>query len=507
MSRNIKFGTDGWRGIMADDFTFDNVRLVSRAIAGYINAHKMGDKGVVIGYDNRFLSDRFADTVAATMAENGIPVYKTESPTPTPVTAFGVKLWDTAGAVMITASHNPPEYNGLKFIPDYAGPALPHITREIERNLDRLQKNFWGRMGAVIPGKWDQEQASALEEAVVGGDTAGIIARVVNNKKKAGVKEINPFPDYARHMNRLVDVEAIGRAGLRVIVDPMYGCGIGYLEGLLREAGAEVYEIQCRRDPLFGGNLPEPKGKLLGELKEWVINEKAHLGLAMDGDADRFGIIDAGGTYITPNQFLPLLYYHLVKSRGMQGPVTRTVATTHLLDRMAEKFGQEVFETPVGFKYIGRNLLERGCILGGEESGGLSIKGHIPEKDGILAGFLAAEMVAVHGKSLGELLQDLYDQFGPVFSKRRDVHTSREEKERVLVKMKDFNPEKLAGVPVASRVTLDGVKLVLQDGSWVLVRPSGTEPLFRIYAEAESENRVQELQEEVCEKLGLKDNS
>lgn len=495
MPKKIKFGTDGWRGIMAEDFTFDNVRLVSRAVADYINARGMGGKGIVVGYDNRFLAGRFADTVAEIMVKNGIPVYKTQSPTPTPVTAFGIKSWDAAGAVMVTASHNPPEYNGLKFIPEYAGPALPNITSEIENNIKRLQGGF--------PGLWDQEQSLALAEMPVEEKTAGLTMDAVDSEIKPQIKEIDPFPDYARHMSNLIDVKVIRRAGLRVIVDPMYGCGIGYLEGLLREAGADVQEIQCCRDPLFGGNLPEPTGKLLGALKEWVLEEKANMGLAMDGDADRFGIIDADGTFITPNQFLPLLYYHLVKSRGIEGPVTRTVATTHLLDIMAAKFGQEVYETAVGFKYIGQNLLEKGCVLGGEESGGLSIKGHIPEKDGILAGFLAAEIVATYGKSLGELVKELHNEFGPIFSNRLDARTSPEQKERILTEIQHFAPGQLAGVQVVSRITVDGIKLVLEDGSWVLVRPSGTEPLFRIYAEAKNENRVKELQQEMCNKLGL----
>ncbi|MTI85761.1 MAG: phosphoglucomutase/phosphomannomutase family protein [Firmicutes bacterium] len=503
MAKMIKFGTDGWRGIMAEDFTFDNVRLVSRAIADHINDKEMAEKGIVIGYDNRFLADRFANTIADTMVESGIPVYKTETSTPTPVTAFAIKTWDTAGAVMITASHNPPEYNGLKFIPDYAGPALPHITGKIETNIKRLQGGRSGTM-TVIPGKRDQEEATALAEMPVEDHTPGLTMEAVDGGIRPGIKEINPFPGYSRHMTNLIDVKAIGRAGLKLIVDPMFGCGIGYLESLLREAGAEVQEIQCRRDPLFGGNLPEPSAKLLGELKEWVLEEKADLGLALDGDADRFGLIDSDGSFITPNQFLPMLYYHLVKNRGMRGPVTRTVATTHLLDRMAGEFGEEVYETAVGFKYIGQNLLEKGCVLGGEESGGLSIKGHIPEKDGILAGLLAAEIVAVHGKGLREFLQELYQEFGSVYSNRLDVHTSPEEKERVLAEIQDFVPDRLAGVPVEKRITLDGVKTVLKDGSWVLVRPSGTEPLFRIYAEAENEGRVKELQQEMCNKLGLK---
>lgn len=502
MYKKIKFGTDGWRGIVAADFTFDNVRLVSQAIADHINDRGMGKMGIVVGYDNRFLAGRFAGAVAEVMVQNGIPVYKTQSPTPTPVTAFAIKTWNTAGAVMITASHNPPEYNGLKFIPEYAGPALPEITLKIENNIESLQGGIWGR--------WDQEQALALAEMPVDRKMPGSTVSVVENEILEGknvqvkIREINPFPDYARHMSKLIDLKSIGRAGLSIIVDPMCGCGIGYLENLLQGAGVKVRGIRCYRDPLFGGNLPEPSGRLLGGLKKMVLDEKADLGLALDGDADRFGIIDAGGAYITPNQFLPLLYHHLIKKWGVPGPVTRTVATTHMLDRMAAKFGQEVFETAVGFKFIGQNLLERGCILGGEESGGLSIKGHIPEKDGVLAGFLAAEMVAVHKKTLGQLLEDLYREFGTIYSHRLDVRTELEQKNRIMTEIQAFDPDRLAGSQVMSRISIDGVKFVLEDGSWVLIRPSGTEPLFRIYAEANHKNRVQELQAEVCAQLGLK---
>lgn len=495
MDKKIKFGTDGWRGIMADDFTFENVRIVSRAIARYLNDNGIGHNGIVVGYDNRFLSDRFAEIVSGVMAGKGIPVYKTSRPAPTPVTAYAVKHWQTAGAVMLTASHNPPEYNGIKFIPHYAGPALPHVTQEIEGNISKIQQGI----PAGPRGKWDHEQSVGLAELPASSD----YKMTETSMFKAEIKEIEPFPHYVAHMKELIDMDAIGRARLKVIVDPMYGCGIGYMESLLRDAGVEVHEIQCCRDPLFGGNLPEPTGKLLGELKEWVSDEGAHLGLAMDGDADRFGIIDHDGTYITPNQFLPLLYYHLVEGRGITGPVTRTVATTHMLDRMAVKYSQQVFETAVGFKYIGQNLLDNNCVLGGEESGGLSIKGHIPEKDGILGGLLAAEIVAVYGKSIGELLKDIAGKFGPIFSNRLDIHTSLEEKKRVLMEVEEFLPAALGGIPVVSRITLDGVKFVLEDNSWVLVRPSGTEPLFRIYAESESEQKVKKLQSEICNKLGL----
>ncbi|HHW44600.1 MAG TPA: phosphoglucomutase/phosphomannomutase family protein, partial [Desulfotomaculum sp.] len=314
---------------------------------------------------------------------------------------------------------------------------------------------------------------------------------------------IDPRPAYFNHVQTLVDLGAIGRAGLKVMVDPMYGAGIGYLEDLLGEHGVRVEVIHNRRDPLFGGGLPEPTGKSLGELRSLVLERQAHLGLALDGDADRFGIIDRDGSYIPPNQFLPLLYYHLLTAREQRGPVARTVATTHLLDRLARAFEQEVYETPVGFKYIGQHMLEKNCLLGGEESGGLSVRGHIPEKDGILAGLLAAEMVAVHGKGLGDLLEDIWSRFGRLYSERLDMHTSATGKERVLGLLKELNPPVLGGLQVERRIAVDGIKLVLENGSWVLVRASGTEPLFRIYVEANSEEELHRLQQAMREMLGL----
>ncbi|MCF8011495.1 MAG: phosphoglucomutase/phosphomannomutase family protein [Clostridiales bacterium] len=498
MSKKVKFGTDGWRGIIADDFTFDNVRMVSGAISDYINAHDMGEHGVVVGYDNRFMSDKFADVVSDILVENSIPVYITESSTPTPVTAYGVKSRNASGAVMITASHNPPEYNGIKFIPEYAGPALPEITKEIEENINKQQ----GGPETISANNMNYEAASTLaEKTAVEAATKSFINDM--HKEKAEKKKVNLFDDYSQHIRELVDVKAIKNAGLKLVVDPMYGCGAGYLERLLREAGVDVIEIECCRDPLFGGSLPEPSKEHLGDLRKWVTEEKAHMGLAMDGDADRFGIIDQDGSYVSANQFLPIIYYHLLKSRGITGPVTRTVATTHLLDRMAKRYGQEVFETPVGFKYIGENLRKKGCALGGEESGGLSIKGHIPEKDGVLAGLLAAEIIAVHQKNLDELTSELHEEFGPVYSKRVDIKTTPKEKEKILAEIRDFAPRELAGSEVTLRTSVDGVKLVLQDNSWVLIRPSGTEPVFRVYAEAKDESRVKELQKEFCRKLGL----
>ncbi|TEB08983.1 phosphoglucomutase/phosphomannomutase family protein [Pelotomaculum propionicicum] len=470
--QKISFGTDGWRGILAEDFTFDNVRLVARAVADYMLDHDLAARGVVVGYDNRFFSGRFASAIAGVFAGLGIPVLLTGRSTPTPVVAFAVKRHNAGGAVMLTASHNPPEYNGFKFIPEHAGPALPHVTAEIEENINKLRQE--GTVGEIRPPA-----------------------------AKAAVTRIIPYAAYSRHLARLVDMDAIEKAGLQVVVDPMYGAGIGYLENLLMQAGASVEAIHNVPDPLFGGGLPEPTGKTLSLLREKVVKEGAHLGLALDGDADRFGIIDAGGEFITPNQFLPILLYHLLTVKGLRGPVARTVATTHLLDRIAGSFDLPVEETPVGFKYISQCLAERGALLGGEESGGLSVQGHVPEKDGILAGLLAAEIVAVHGRSLTGLLERLFSEYGRSCSERLDVRTPGTEKERVMEVLKNLRPADLAGRRVLGRVDVDGVKLLLEGGAWVLIRASGTEPLFRIYTEAGTPEEIKELQTSVKTVLNL----
>ncbi len=496
--KKIKFGTDGWRGIIADDFTFENLRIVSQAVADYVNGRDMGHKGIVVGYDNRFLSDRFADTVADVMIQNGIKVYLADGPLPTPVTAFAVKVHDAAGAVMLTASHNPPEYNGFKFIPDYAGPALPYITEAIEENIDRLQRGD----GQQRPFLQEQALEMAVAQAPVDAGALHPAAPVVPRVAERIV--IDPRSEYFEHLEQLVDMEAIAGSNLQVMVDAMHGSGMGYLDVMLDRAGISVEPCRCYRDPLFGGSLPEPTGQTLARGCEWVKERGGRLGLALDGDADRFGIIDSCGVYITPNQFLPLLYHHLITKKGLAGPVTRTVATTHMLDRIAKRHGQAVYETAVGFKYIGQNLLEKGCVLGCEESGGLSIKGHIPEKDGILAGLLATEMVALNGKSLHEIAEDIAKEYGGrLYSERLDVHTSVAKKQIVMERLQRFSPARLAGTPVTERIILDGVKLVLDSGEWVLVRASGTEPLFRIYVESDRLERINELGRDVVLQIGL----
>lgn len=471
---NIKFGTDGWREIIAREFTFENVKYVSQSIADYVCDQAMSDRGVVIGFDNRFLSEHFAQAVAEVLCGNGIQVFMTGRATPTPVTAFAVKHLKAAGAVMLTASHNPPEYNGIKFIPEYAGPALPYITDQIEVNLNKVLAER-----KINDLAYDKAKAQGM------------------------VTDIDPFNDYISHLKTVVDLDIITKANLKIVVDPMFGAGIGYLDRILEDAGCDVTVIHGHRDPLFGGSMPEPSAKVLTELRDMVISTKADLGLAMDGDADRFGIIDSDGTYITPNQVLYLVYYHLINSRGIKGPVARSVATTHMLDRIAGSYDLVVEETPVGFKYIGESMMKKGSILGGEESGGLSITGHIPEKDGILAAALIAEVVATEKTSVREVLKKLDQQFGLLVSERLDIHTTVENKAKVLNNIKEAAPPEIAGLTVTKITSVDGKKFILEDGSWVLIRASGTEPLFRIYVESEDAEKLKKIQMATKEMLGL----
>lgn len=460
----IKFGTDGWRAIIADEFTFSNVRKVVQAIADYL-LDETDNCQIVIGYDHRFLAENFAASAAEVLAGNGFIVFLPERAIPTPVTAFAVKDLKVAGAIMFTASHNPPEYHGLKFIPSYAGPAVPEITSKIEEKIAR------------------QAEIKRLDLNMA--------------RSKGLIQPFDPRERYLKHLEDLLDMETLGRSGLKIVVDPLYGAGLGYLENLLSRAGCQVETIHNWRDPLFGGKLPDPSARGLEELAERVRLQGAHLGLALDGDADRFGVVDADGTYFTANQVLFLVLAHLVETRGQRGGVARTVATTHLLDRLARAYGLEVEETPVGFKYISQALLHKGCILGGEESGGLSIRGHIPEKDGILATGLVAEIRARAGRPLKDLLAELLERYGPLVSERLDLHVSPELKEKVLNKLTSYEPAKLGGQPVIGRITIDGVKFLLADGSWALVRPSGTEPLFRVYIEAPQLETLRRIREDL----------
>lgn len=447
---NIVFGTDGWRDLIAEGFTFGNVRIVAAAIADYVKSAYPQDRPVLVGYDTRFLAREFAETVVAVLQSRGLKTLLAKRDVATPVIAFAARELNTAGAIMLTASHNPPQYCGIKYIPDYAGPATKDITDTIVANVKRIQA-----------------EASDLPTGRVAGE------------------EFDPQASYFAWIRQLVPGTELKQSKLKVVYDALYSTGRGYLDTLLSEYGCEVKTLHGERDPLFGGGMPEPAVKQLVELIETVKREKADLGLATDGDSDRFGVVDTHGTFYTPNQVIALLLRHLVKNRGAKGVVVRTVATTHLIDRLAARYGVEVRETPVGFKWVGEKMRQEPVIIGGEESGGLSIIGHIPEKDGILANLLVADMVATEGKPIAAIWQDLVAEVGWNPANRRlDLHLSEQAKAEVLRLFLDRTPTEVAGLKVTDVSRKDGVKLTLSDGSWILARPSGTEPIIRVYLEA-----------------------
>ena len=463
-SSKIAFGTDGWRAVMAREFTFDNVALVAQAIADHVNGTGKAHKGVLVGYDARFLSEQFCAVVADVLGANGIPALIPDRDTPTPVIAYSIRARDLAGAVMLTASHNPPEYNGIKFIPDYCHPALPDITDAITVRIKELQADpSQVKTGGPVP------------------------------------ETIDPKPDYFAHVRTLINMQAITDAKLSVCIDPLYATGRGYLSELLEEAGCTVRVIHNERNPLFGGSLPEPNEKNLRELSALVQETGADLGLSFDGDADRFGMIDKTGTYLTNNQVIALAFYYWIKTRFDKGSVVRTVATSGLIDAIAKHFGFAVIETPVGFKWVGNALATSDAIVGGEESGGLSVKGHIPEKDGIVADLVITEMVATTGKTPLQNLAEITELVGAFYSDRIDITLPEDAKQKLMADLKANPPSEVGGKKVESVSKIDGVKMVRDDSSWLLIRPSGTEPLVRCYMEARQEAEIEDLKRAVHE--------
>lgn len=456
----IKFGTDGWRAIISDEFTFANVDRVAKAVALYLIQRKFNNRPLIIGYDPRFLADKFAQEVARVMEAAGIDVFLTERDTPTPIVAWEVRDKRAAGAVMLTASHNPAEYCGIKFIPDYAGPADESITKELQENSNK---------------DVDLPKAS----------------------RKGVVERFEPRDRYMEYIGSFVDPSLIRRARLKVVYDAMYGAGRGYLDRVLEKYGCRVEVLNCERDVLFGGKSPEPTDENLGELKGRVKELCADVGLANDGDADRFGVVDEQGQFLHANIVFPLIFDYLVSQKGYTGSVVRSVATTHLIDRIADRHKIKVHETPVGFKHIARIMIDDDVIIGGEESGGISIKGHIPEKDGLLANLLIVEMIASHGKPLSAIWQDLTGRLGEIHTLRTNLHLSEGGKASLMKKLSADTPTDLAGLKVRQVNKLDGVKLVLSDGSWVLARPSGTEPLVRVYAESDKKEKLAVISEAV----------
>ena len=459
----ITFGTSGWRGILCEDFTFDNVKVVVQAIADTIKASGEQEKGIVIGCDTRFMGQRFVEASARVLAGAGIKAYICERDTPTPVISYEILRRGAAGGINFTASHNPPEYNGVKFSPSSGGPALPETTSEIER-----------RANAMIGTGCFRELS-------------------LSDAGKQGLMEvINPHDDYMKSLEQKVDFDAIGKLG-KVALNPMYGTARGYLDEPLSMRGIPYTIINGRPDPYFGGHPPEPSEAHIPDFIALVKNDPdIQLGLATDGDADRFGILDADGSYIEPNYIIALLLDYLIRVRKLEGGVARSVATSHLIDAVAKKHGVPVYETPVGFKYIGELISQDKLVIGGEESAGLTIKGHVPEKDGILACFLVAEMVAREGKSIRELLDRLYGEVGRFVTRRDNLKLSPELEIAYSNKINAL-PAEVAGTKVKEIIRIDGTKLLLDDGSWMLFRKSGTEPVVRLYGEASNDARLAEV--------------
>src|SRR5215467_4482607 len=429
----IKFGTSGWRGLIAKDFTFDNVRLATQGIAEYLASHPAsnGSRQVILGYDTRFLGREFSLAAAEVLAASGLIPLLCNRDTPTPVIAHTIRARKAIGGINMTASHNPAEYQGLKFSTSNGAPAAPEVTKQLEANVARLQQQNWTFKAAVV-GTYQ-------------------------------CKTFDPQPAYFRQIHKLVDFAAIKRARLKVAVELMYGTGHGYLDTLLEEAGAKITVFHNELNPLFGGHHPEPNAEGMAEVSKFVRSGKAQLGLGLDGDADRFGIVDKDGTWLTPNQVLALALYHLKKNRGWTGAVVRTVPTSHQVDAVAALLGVKVHETPVGFKYIGALMESEPIIVGGEESGGLSVKGHVPEKDGILACLLMAELVAMEGKSLGRILKELEKQTGEFHTERINVKIQPETKEALLAKL-GSGLDSIGPFQVEKFITTDGYKYLLPNG-------------------------------------------
>ena len=465
---SIRFGTDGWRAVISDSFTFDNVRLVAQAIADMFRAdHNGSEITFVVGYDTRFLSDRYAKTVAGVLAANGIRVLLTERFAATPAVSYAIVDQQAAGGVMITASHNPPRYNGIKLKAAYGGSASPDDSRRVEKVLRaNLQA---GRQPREMP----------LEEGI----------------RQGMITYFDPYPAYARHIRSLVDLDAIARSGLPIAIDAMYGAGIGYTDRLLQEAGMEPLTLHQEMNPGFGGLHPEPIAKHLVALSDLMRESGAMLGLATDGDAARIGAMGPDGEFIDPHCIMALTLDYLLQ-KGERGAVVKTVSTTQMLNLLGEEHDLEVIETPVGFNYISDLMLSRDVLIGGEESGGISIKGHIPEGDGVLMGLLLAALVAAPGGDIMALLARLMDRIGHFAYARHDYETRPFSKPELVQQLTATAPEALAGVPIARLNTRDGVKYLLEDDSWLLIRPSGTEPVLRVYAEARDMDAVQRLLEE-----------
>ena len=484
MSTAIRFGTSGWRAVVADEFTVANIRLAVKGIAAYVKTQpephrilppqeaKTASWGprVLVGRDPRFLGEMFVAEAARVLAGAGVTPIVIPEAAPTPAIAYAVRTLKTSGAINFTASHNSPRYNGIKFSTPDGAPALPKVTKQIEAAIAA------GGGGGGVPSPF-----------AAGGGGGGVPSPFAEKFETVDVK-----PAFLKRLAELVDLKAIAKSGIKVVYDPFWGAGRGYLSDLLRDAGVQVETVHDYRDVLFGGHAPEPSDELLGDARAKMREMGADLCVATDGDADRFGVVDRDGTFIQPNYVIALLFDYLVETRGWRNGVAKSVATTNLVNALADYHKVPLYETPMGFKYIGALIDEDKIAIGGEESAGLTIRGHVPEKDGVIAGLLAAEMVATRGKSLGAQLKELFGKVGSFYPVRENFRLTPEVKAAFTEKMK-ADPTELGGRRVAQVVRTDGLKLILEDGSWVCYRLSGTEPVVRAYTEARNEQDMEAL--------------
>jgi phosphomannomutase len=468
----IHFGTDGWRAVISDSFTFSNLRMVVQAIAdAAASEHWQKDADVdpkqfVVGFDTRFLSDRYAADVARVLAANGFTVHLAQADSPTPAISYAIKHFHAAGGVMITASHNAPRYNGVKLKAAYGGSALPEQCRHVEVYINDNEERSRG------PNLMDFDKAREM----------GLI------------QKFNPLPIYFDHLRKLINTDIIADNPQNFVVDSMFGSGRGTIKSFLHGTGCEISEVRGEMNPGFGGIHPEPIDRYLGALKGAIGAGLGNFGLATDGDADRIGAMDERGNFVDPHKIMALSLRYLVEKRGLTGAVVRTVSTTRMIDRLAARYGLKVYETPVGFNHIADYMMSEDVLLGGEESGGISFKGHIPEGDGPIMGLLLVELIAESRKTLHELVQDLLADVGPAFYERADLRLSRpvakDEMTTFLVKQA---PAEIGGQKVAEVSKKDGAKYIMGDDSWLLIRPSGTEPVLRVYAEGRNMQMVKDL--------------
>jgi alpha-D-glucose phosphate-specific phosphoglucomutase len=461
----IKFGTDGWRGIIAEDFTFDNVRICAQGVALYMYKAKLAKRGLVIGYDTRFASKEFASAAAEVIAGNGIKVYLCKNPAPTPVISYGVVAKKAGGAIVITASHNPGKWNGFKVKSEDGASAPTEVVVQLEKDI------------AVV------------------ADTGKINRLPINEAIGKGLVEYTDlYPEYEQQLKRLVDFEGFKDKNLKIAVDSMYGAGAGYFKSLLKDSGFEIIEINDQPNPAFPGmKQPEPIAVNLARLSQSIKEQKADVGLATDGDSDRIGIMDENGNFLTQLQVYALLALYLLDVRKQRGAIVKTITTTGMLDKLGKIYDVPVYETKVGFKYVAPLMIEHNALIGGEESGGYGLRGHVPERDALLAGLCFIDFMVKTGKKPSQMLKDLYDRVGEHYYNRLDIEFPEDQRTVITERVKNSHPKTLDNVEVVKEDAIDGFRFILSDGTWLLIRFSGTEPLLRIYTESNSMARVERL--------------